>query len=103
MELLMAKEEKEELTFFIEPLDPNTNKVISEMLSALGVMTEKEFSIKSEEKESPPVPVWECEYKHALRIVMAKELLELKFKIWLLSSDKKFLDRRGEFFFKGYL
>lgn len=99
----MAKEEKEELTFFIEPLDPNTNKVISTMFSELGVMTEKEFSIKSEGKEFPPTPVWECVYIHAKRIVMAKELLELKFKIWLLSSDKKFLDRRGEFFFKGYL
>ncbi|MFA5838751.1 MAG: hypothetical protein WC849_02340 [Candidatus Paceibacterota bacterium] len=99
----MAKEEKEKLLFYVEPLDPDTNKAISQMFIDLGATLEKKLSIKSEDRESPPTPVWECECKHAKRIVMAKEMLGLKFKIWLLSSDGKFLDRRGEFFFKGYL
>jgi len=97
------KEDKNELLFYIEPLDPKTNQAIFEMFNNLNVMVEKNLSIKSEEKGSPVTPVLECVYKHALRIIMAKDLLGLKFKIWLLDSEKKFLDRRGEFFFKNYL
>ena len=97
------KEKKNKLLFYIEPLDPKTNQTISNMFSDFGTMFEKTFSIKTDEKTLSPTPVWECKYVHALRIVTAKEMLGLKFKIWLLSSDKKFLDRRGEFFFKSYL
>lgn len=96
-------EKDSELLFYVEPLDPKTNQVISEMFITLGTIFEKTFSIKTEEETSSSTPVWECAYRQALRIVTAKALLDLKFKIWLLNSDGKTLDRRGEFFFKTYL
>lgn len=96
-------EKDSKLLFYVEPLDPKTNQVISEMFTELGTIFEKKFSIKTEEESSLSTPVWECGYRQALRIVMAKKLLDLKFKLWLLNSDEKTLDRRGEFFFKNYL
>lgn len=97
------KEKDSEILFFIEPLDPKTNQVISQMFTELGTIFEKVFSIKTDEKTFLPTPVWECRYQPTRRIVMAKKMLDLKFKIWLLNSDGKTLDRRGEFFFKSYL
>ncbi|MBU3969039.1 hypothetical protein KJ991_02380 [Patescibacteria group bacterium] len=99
----VEKEKDNELLFYIESLDPKTNQLISNMFSDLGIMFEKTFSIKTDKKTLLPTPVLECRYGHALRIVMAKEMLNLKFKIWLLNSNGKTLDRRGEFFFKSYL
>ncbi|TSD03147.1 MAG: hypothetical protein Athens071416_208 [Parcubacteria group bacterium Athens0714_16] len=96
-------EKDSELLFFVEPLDPKTNQTIAQMFADFGTIFEKTFSIKTEEETSLSTPVWECGYRQALRIVMAKALLDLKFKIWLLNSNGKTLDRRGEFFFKSYL
>lgn len=87
---------KRGLVFYIQPLDANTNRCIAEMKKSF----ERHFR-ERKEKNGNLCPIWECEYEDAAAIIKSQKTLDLKFKIWLLSSDGRFLDRRGEFFFKN--
>lgn len=91
-----ASYKKKELVFYIQPLDANTNRCIAEMKKSF----EKYFHEKKE-KNGNLRPVWECDYEDTAAIIKSQKMLNLKFKIWLLSYDGKFLDRDGEFFFKN--
>lgn len=87
---------KRELVFYIQPLDADTNRCIAEMKKSF----EKHFHQKKV-RDGGFRYVWECDYNDVIALIRSRKTLNLKFKIWLLSSDEKFLDRDGEFFFKN--
>lgn len=90
------EKEKRGLVFYIQPLDADTNRCIAEMKKSF----EKHFHQKKV-RDGGFRYVWECEYEDVVALLRSKKTLNLKFKIWLLSSDRRFLDRDGEFFFKN--
>ena len=63
------KEKDGEILFFIEPLDPKTNQVISQMFTELELYLKK-FFYKNRRKTFLPTPVWECRYQPTRRIVI---------------------------------
>lgn len=70
---------KPEYTWYIEPLDSDTNQTISRQLTESA---EENFSPKIVCGDGKQRNLWRCSYEFALSFVRSKDSLELKFKVW---------------------
>ena len=67
---------KVQTVWYVEPLDPTTNKVIAEFL------TETEIHHGVVCKDKRPHNLWDCDYRFIGRLIAATGQLSLKFKLF---------------------
>lgn len=89
---------KNGLTLAIEPLNRNTNLMVTGALLAIGELFEERDFTAFKEK-GVVFPRWECPYKLVSAFTAARKTERgIRFKIWIKKGPQQFED--GEFLFK---